>query len=236
MSPSWLEGCDARFGDLVILLDAPPADTDRADDAATGFERDAAGEDDQPALVRGVDPEQGLVGLAERCGVLRRHVERTGWVRLVLGDVDRAQPVAVNSGERRQVVAIVEDGVVHRHTDLIRLGTRCIDDCLRGAQGHAVGHGSSFDSLSGTGSTLALGGRYVALRRGLQGGCNPPGPQCEAHARTSASIRRRASAMAGTAELGSSRPAYRFTTAPASPRSRSRSTSRKSALMSASSR
>src|SRR5215211_7358780 len=97
MSPSWLEGCDSRFGDLVILLDAPTAYADRADDAATGFERDAGGEHDQPALVGCVDPEQGQVGLAPAREVCRRHIERAGGVGLVLGDFYRAQPVAGQS-------------------------------------------------------------------------------------------------------------------------------------------
>src|SRR5687768_5376929 len=92
------EGHRPGLGDFVVLVGRSAADPDRTDDLAVCLQGDAPGKDNDPAPVRLRDTEQRLLGLAHGRQLLGRDVEGAGGPRLVLCDLNAAQPGAVHAG------------------------------------------------------------------------------------------------------------------------------------------
>jgi hypothetical protein len=112
----------------VVLFAGTAADTDRADDFAILFQRDAAGEDHDAAVVGGIDAEELAAGLGVGGEVFGGGVEGAGGVGLLDRDVDAAEPGAVHADVGDEVAAGVGDGDVHGLTDCGGLGFGGGDD------------------------------------------------------------------------------------------------------------
>src|SRR5450755_5152495 len=82
------QGGDRCLGHRLVLLTAAAADTDGARDLAVHPDRDAACEDHHPAVVRCVDAEELVAGLAVAAKLQRRDIEGSLGEGLVDGDVD----------------------------------------------------------------------------------------------------------------------------------------------------
>src|SRR5687767_14236186 len=83
------------FGDGVVLFAAAAGDANGADDLAAFLDGDAAGEDHHLAVVRGVDAEELVAGLAVVGEVFGSDVEGPRGPCLFDRDVDAADPRAV---------------------------------------------------------------------------------------------------------------------------------------------
>src|SRR5271170_2561110 len=88
----FLESGCACFGYRVVLLSGATTNSDGTDDFAVLFERDAAGEDHDLAVVGGVDAEELVAGLRVLGEVFGGDVEGARGPGLLLRDVDGAEP------------------------------------------------------------------------------------------------------------------------------------------------
>src|SRR3954470_6724538 len=107
-----LDRARPRFGAGLVVFDRRARHADRADDyVVLRLDRHAAGEGDQ-AAVADLDHVERLARLAELADLAGRHVEVAGRPRLLLRDVDAAEPRAVHADESLEVPAGVDDGDV----------------------------------------------------------------------------------------------------------------------------
>src|SRR5271165_6006490 len=113
-----LERSRARFGDGMILLAGPSADANGPDDLTVLLEWNAACEDHDLAVVRGVDTEELAAGLRVRREVFGGDIEGARGVGLLDRDVDRTDPRAVHAHVGDEIAARVSDGDVHGLADL----------------------------------------------------------------------------------------------------------------------
>jgi hypothetical protein len=127
----------------VVVVDGAAADADGADDpAAVVFDRDAAGEGDEP-VVGVLDAVERRAGLRHFAEVAGGHIEVARRLGLFDRDVDGAEPRLVHAEKRLEVGAGVYDGDVHIQSHLVGFAAGGFDDGLRliGADvGYGVGH------------------------------------------------------------------------------------------------
>src|SRR4029079_10698997 len=133
-----LDGFRAGGGHGVVGLDRRAREADRDGDRVAVLDRDAARERDQPA-VGVLDVVEGAARLGEAADVSGVHVEPARSPRLLLRDVDAAEPRAVHARERLEVGARVDDGDVHRRADLLGLLDRRLQRSVRLVEAEVLG-------------------------------------------------------------------------------------------------
>jgi hypothetical protein len=115
-----LERRGAGFGYSLILLPGATAYADAAHHLVTALERNAAGEDHHASVIRSVNAKELIAGLAMRGEILGSNIEGASGPRLVLRDVDTADPRLIHTDVRYQVPAGIHYGNVHGLADLRR--------------------------------------------------------------------------------------------------------------------
>src|ERR671916_3473606 len=112
---------DAGLRHLVVLVRRASAHSYRPDHLAITHQRNAAGEDDDPAAVRGVDAEERLARLGHLADLSCGKAPPGRGEGLVYGDVDARHPGPVHPLEGHQVPSSVHHGYVHRLAHLLGL-------------------------------------------------------------------------------------------------------------------
>ena len=125
---SSFESRRAGVGDSLVLTAAASADTNGADDRSATLQRDTAGEDHDASVVRRMNAEELLSGLAVLGEFRSCEVKRAGRERLVDRDIDAADPRAVHADVGHEVSADIDYGDVHGLADLLRFGFRRCND------------------------------------------------------------------------------------------------------------
>src|ERR1700744_1642946 len=103
----------------MILFAGPSADTDRADHLASALDGNAPGEDHDLAVIGNVDPEELLTALrvlSQRFCIQIKGLRRE---RLLLRNVDTADPGAIHALKGDQVASLVDHGQVHQYLHLV---------------------------------------------------------------------------------------------------------------------
>src|ERR1700688_2754813 len=104
----------------VILLAGAAANSHRADNLPISFQRDAASEDHDAAMIGNVNSEE----LAARLRMLRqvpgRDIEGAGGKRLIDRYVDAADPGPIHADMGNKIPAFVDNRDVHRLSDFSR--------------------------------------------------------------------------------------------------------------------
>ena len=115
----------------MILFSSAAADPNRPDDLTIPIKRDAASKGHDPTTVRYLDAEELVARLTVLSQLRGRDVERSRGPRLVVCDLDAADPGPVHAYEGDGVAAKVGDGNTHRLADPFGLVDSRFDNPLR---------------------------------------------------------------------------------------------------------
>src|SRR5580658_1196729 len=119
------------FRDGLVLLPRSAADANRANDFAVLSEWNAAGKDHHLAIIGGMNPKELLPRLTRPAQLLRRDVKGARGPGLLDRYVDASQPCPFHALKRQQIAAAINDGNVHRLTNLRGFFRRAGDDLSR---------------------------------------------------------------------------------------------------------
>src|SRR5262245_51341637 len=116
----WSEGLSSGLGDRLVLR-AESAYPDPTDHLVAAFQRNAAGEDHNAALIGHMDAEKLLPRLAVLRKILCRDIEGPCSPGFIDRDVDAADPGVIHPDVGHEVATAVHDGDVHGLADFDRL-------------------------------------------------------------------------------------------------------------------
>src|SRR5450631_2692318 len=104
----------------VILLSGAAADSYCADNLPISFQRDAASEDHDAAVIGNVNSEELATRLQMLCEVLGWDIERAGGKCLIDRDVNAADPGPIHADMGNKISAFIDNRDVHRLSDFSR--------------------------------------------------------------------------------------------------------------------
>src|ERR1700678_619955 len=112
-----LEGLRPGFRNRLILFSHTATAADGADNVIALLERNAAGENHDPSMIGGVNPEELVARLGKLGKLLGWNVESPRGPGFVDGDIYASDPGLVHADVSDQVAASVDDGDIHRLGD-----------------------------------------------------------------------------------------------------------------------
>jgi hypothetical protein len=117
IQPGLFERRCACLGDGLVLLAGSTADSDTAYYFAAALQRDPSREDYDPPVIRCVNSEELLAGLAIVAEVFCLNIKSSRRPRFVDRNVYTADPSSVHTNVCNQVPAFIHNRYVHRLSD-----------------------------------------------------------------------------------------------------------------------
>jgi hypothetical protein len=113
-------GC-AGLSYRLILLSHTATDPDGPDHLIAAFQRNAARENHDTAVIRNMNAEELVSGLAVLGQIFGRDIERARGPRLVDRDIDAPDPRLIHANVRDKIAAGIDYGDVHGLADFFGL-------------------------------------------------------------------------------------------------------------------